>query len=210
MAELSFVYGTMESGKTIKLLQDNYNYKKHGHKVIIIKPLLDTKGGMTVVNRTCDSAQVDIALGKEESLLDLKNLRQIVGAKALLVDEAQFLLAGQIKELWEIAHILDIQVICYGLKTDFRGVPFGGSIALFGLADHTTELTVRCECGEIANFNARIVDGEYTIDGDLVAIDGEHNVMYHPLCSKCYLEKVVGKTRSEYVLQRKRLAKGDN
>lgn len=210
MAELSFVYGTMESGKTTKLLQDNYNYIKHGHKVIIVKPQLDTKGGMTVVNRTCNSAKVDIALDTNDSLLDLEHLRQIIGSKALLVDEVQFLSYDQIKELWEIAHILDIQVICYGLKTDFRGIPFSGSIALFGLADHTTELTVRCECGEIANFNARIVDGDYTVDGDVVAIDGQHNVIYQPLCSKCYLEKVVDKNRKEFILERKRLAKDDD
>ena len=206
MADLSFIYGTMESGKTTKLLQDNYNYCRHGHKVIIIKPLLDTKGGSTVVNRTQDSAAVSILLGKDESLLDLEHLRILIGAKVVLADEAQFFTPEQVKELWEIAHILGIQVICYGLKNDFRGIPFEGSIALFGFADHKTELTVRCECGEIANFNARIVDGKFTQDGDVVAIDGEHNVSYVPLCSDCYLKHVIGQDRVEKVLQRKKLA----
>ncbi|MBE6148818.1 MAG: thymidine kinase [Firmicutes bacterium] len=210
MADLSFFYGTMESGKTTKLLQDNYNYCRHGHKVVIIKPLVDTKGGKTVVNRTNNSIDVDILLAKEESLLDLEYLRQIVNAKVILVDEVQFFTQEQVKELWEIAHILDIQVICYGLKNDFRGIPFEGSIALFGFADHKTELTVRCECGEIANFNARLVDDEFTYDGDIVAIDGEHNVSYVPLCSDCYLKYVMDGNHVKELLQRKRLAKDEH
>jgi len=210
VADLSFFYGTMESGKTTKLLQDNYNYCRHGHKVVIIKPLVDTKGGKTVVNRTNNSIDVDILLAKEESLLDLEYLRQIVNAKVILVDEVQFFTQEQVKELWEIAHILDIQVICYGLKNDFRGIPFEGSIALFGFADHKTELTVRCECGEIANFNARLVDDEFTYDGDIVAIDGEHNVSYVPLCSDCYLKYVMDGNHVKELLQRKRLAKDEH
>lgn len=209
MADLSFFYGTMESGKTTKLLQDNYNYCKHGHKVVIIKPLIDTKGGKTVVTRTQNTADVDILLARDASLLDLEYLKTIVKAKVVLVDEAQFFTQEQVKELWEIAHILDIQVICYGLKNDFRGIPFEGSVALFGFADHKTELTVRCECGELANFNARLVDDVFTCDGDVVAIDGEHNVSYVPLCSDCYLKYVMDGNHVKDVLQRKRLAKDE-
>lgn len=207
MADLSFVYGTMESGKTTKLLQDNYNYKKHGHKVVIIKPFIDTKGGDTVVNRTNNSAHVDILLKKEDSVLSLDNLRIIRDAKVVLVDEAQFLPIEQIVELWEVAHILNIQVTCYGLKSDFKGIPFEGTIGLIGYADKKTELTVNCECGDTAVFNARVVDGKYILDGDVVAIDGEHDVSYVPLCSKCYLHNVIGKEKIDYVRTRKKLAK---
>jgi thymidine kinase len=195
VAELSFVYGTMESGKTTKLLQDNYNYTRHGHKVVIIKPLIDTKGGKTVVNRTSNKAEVNILLAKDESLFSEKYISIVAGAKVVLVDECQFLSSNQVRELWEIAHILGVQVICYGLKADFRGIPFEGSIALFGLADHKTELSVRCDCGEIATWNARMVDGQFTFDGDVVAIDGVHNVSYVPFCSNCYLKYVIGKKR---------------
>ena len=68
MTDLTLFYGTMESGKTTKLLQDNYNYRKHGHKVLIIKPLIDLKGGNTVVNRTNEFAPVDILLANFSSL----------------------------------------------------------------------------------------------------------------------------------------------
>ena len=203
MAELSFIYGTMESGKTTKLLQDNYNYKRHGHKVVIVKPIIDTKGGKTVVTRTNDKADVDILLAKDESILEKKYLKQILDAKAILVDEAQFCSFAQIKEFWSVAHILNISVICYGLKNDFRGILFEGTAALFGLADHKTELTVRCECGEIAVFNARCVDGKFTSEGDVIAIDGEHNVSYIPLCSECYLKHVIGSPQIKRVLKLK-------
>ena len=72
MTDLTLFYGTMESGKTTKLLQDNYNYRKHGHKVLIIKPSIDTKGGNTVVNRTNEFAPVDIILSKTDSIFDDK------------------------------------------------------------------------------------------------------------------------------------------
>lgn len=72
MTDLTLFYGTMESGKTTKLLQDNYNYRKHGHKVLIIKPLIDLKGGNTVVNRTNEFAPVDILLANDESIFDDK------------------------------------------------------------------------------------------------------------------------------------------
>ena len=77
MANLSFYYGTMASGKTTKLLQDNYNYRKNGHKVIIMKPKVDTKGGNTVVSRMDSNAQVDIIIGKQDTLLTKDNLNKV-------------------------------------------------------------------------------------------------------------------------------------
>ena len=83
MTDLTLFYGTMESGKTTKLLQDNYNYRKHGHKVLIIKPLIDLKGGNTVVNRTNEFAPVDILLANDESIFDDKYLPLIKGTELL-------------------------------------------------------------------------------------------------------------------------------
>ena len=195
MANLSFYYGTMASGKTTKLLQDNYNYKKNGHKVIIMKPLIDTKGGNTIVSRMSAHANVDILIGPNDKVLTNPNVNKFYDAKAILVDEAQFLSTKQIKELWMIAHVMDISVICYGLKSDFKGMPFEGTTALIGLADYKNELTVNCECGNLAVFNARMVDGEYVLQGDTVAIDNSANIAYVPLCGDCFLEKVVAKDK---------------
>ena len=203
MANLSFYYGTMASGKTTKLLQDNYNYRQNGKDVIIMKPFVDTKGGNTVISRTGNNAIVDITIGKQDRIASKGNMRLIMNADVILVDEAQFLSIEQIKTLWLIAHVLDIPVVCYGLKSDFKGMPFDGTIALIGLSDYKNELTVNCECGQLAVFNARKVNGEYVLQGDTIAIDGTQNVSYVPLCSECYLKKVIGKDNPK-VLELKR------
>ena len=117
MTDLTLFYGTMESGKTTKLLQDNYNYRKHGHKVLIIKPLIDLKGGNTVVNRTNEFAPVDILLANDESIFDDKYLPLIKGTEVILVDEAQFLTEKQITNKknattsWELWHFFYQEIL---------------------------------------------------------------------------------------------------
>lgn len=196
MASLNFIYGTMECGKTTKLVQDAYNYSKHGQKVIIVKPKVDTKGGSKIVSRMSETLECDILLDKDESIFDDVNLKKIVDAKTILVDEAQFLTHDQVFDFWKIAHVMNIHVVCYGLKSDFSAKLFTGSSALFGLADNKTELTVNCECGNVAVFNARKVNGDYIFKGEQIVIDDKAEVEYVPLCSDCYLKYVVGE--SEY------------
>ena len=207
MTDLTLFYGTMESGKTTKLLQDNFNYRKHGHNVLIIKPLIDTKGGNTVINRTNDSANVDILLGSEDSIFDDNYISLIKNTEVILVDEAQFLSEKQIIEFWMLAHEVGITVICYALKSDFRGRLFPGTEALIGFSDRKNELTVNCKCGETAVFNARKVNGKFVYDGDIVAIDGDNDVSYVPLCSTCYLNEVINKEEKDKVIEYKRILK---
>ena len=107
-----------------------------------------------------------------------------------MIDEAQFLTTRQVEELQFISKELDISVICYGLKTDFKTNSFPGSRRLFELADKLEELTTICACGKKAKFNARIINGKYVFDGSQVAIDQENSVSYEPLCGACYIEKV--------------------
>lgn len=96
----------------------------------------------------------------------------------------------QIKDLWIISKIHDIPVICYGLKTNFKGELFEGSKTILELADELEELFTICGCGKKAKFNARLINGEYTNSGEEVAIDGI-DAKYESLCGKCYLEKVL-------------------
>lgn len=112
---------------------------------------------------------------------------------AILVDEAQFLTEKQVKELSDVAVILDIPVICFGLKTDFRGELFEGSAALFKHANIYEELTTVCVCGKKALYNARLVNGKYVKDGSQVAIDGKDEVTYISLCPEHYREFVYGR-----------------
>ena len=187
MAKMYFRYGAMNCGKTAALLQVAHNYEEQGMKVLVIKSIVDKKGDDTIVSRIGISRKVDLLLSLKDSIKDKINLNNI---DCILVDEAQFMTKEQIKELWIISKIKDIPVICYGLKTNFKGELFEGSKTAIELSDELEELATICKCGEKARFNARVINGEYVLDGDVVAIDGI-DAKYEPLCGKCYIEKVL-------------------
>ena len=192
MANLTFYYGTMEVGKTTKLIQDHYNYSKYLIRLVVIKPKIDTKGDNTIVTRTGANIVVDILLPKTASLLSKKYFNRYKDTQFILVDEAQFLNKNQVNELWYIAHKYNISVICYGLKSNFKGELFEGSSQLFARSDEKHELTVNCSCGKPAMFNARRVNGVFSFSGKEFVIDGAYdNVEYIPLCGDHYLEYVL-------------------
>ena len=187
MSKLYFRYGAMNCGKTTSLLQVAHNYEERGMKVVLIKPSIDTKANDSVSSRIGVEGKVDHLVSPEENLKGYLNL--LVGnTSCVLVDEAQFLSESQVEELFVFSKLTNIPVICFGLRCDFRTNLFPGSKRLFELADEIEELYTICRCGRKARFNARIVNGEFTLDGDQVAIDGD--VEYESLCGKCYLTKV--------------------
>ena len=197
MAKLTFYYGTMSSGKTIDLIQTAYKYNSNGMKAVILKPKTDTKGNDKIVSRIGLEKKVDIILGKDESLFEYSNVLKDI--TCLLVDEAQFLTEIQIKELFILTKELDIPVICYGIRNDFQGNLFEGSKALFCYADNFEKLKAVCAtkgCGNNANFNARKITGKYIYEGPQVLIGEDES--YDPLCTSCYINKVLKPHCKEY------------
>ena len=188
MAKLYFRYGAMNSGKTTQLLQTAYNYEERNMKVIIVKPSKDTKGDKMIVSRLGAKRKVDVLLTPKDSIIKIVKDKYFK-VNCILVDEAQFLEPKQVDELMEIVLKMDIPVICYGLRTDFLTKGFPGSSRLLELAHSIEEMKTICKCGTKAIFNARFVDGKFTLDGDQVAIDGEKNVSYISMCGKCYMEE---------------------
>ncbi|MCI9434191.1 MAG: thymidine kinase [Bacilli bacterium] len=193
MAKLYFRYGAMNAGKSAALLQVVHNYKEKNMKGLIIKPKIDTKGDNKVVSRIGLSSSVDILLDIDESLFSIQNQQIIKDSNCIIVDEAQFLSTKQVDELWIITKQLDIPVICYGLRTDSKTHLFTGSKRLMEIADEIEELATICSCGKKARFNARIIDGKYTTEGDTIAIDDNDSIKYESLCGKCFLQKVLRK-----------------
>lgn len=190
MAKLSFKYATMNSGKTIDLLRTAYNYEENNGKVIIIKPKIDTKGNEKIVSRLGISRKVDYLIYYDDELFDVLegNLKNV---DAILVDEAQFLSKKQIDDLSIISCVMNIDVICYGLRVNFRGVLFEGSKRLLEVADSINELVTLCECRKVARYVGRKVDGIFKMDGPEIIIDGsKKNIEYVPLCKDCYLKEV--------------------
>lgn len=197
MAKFHFRYGAMNAGKSTILLQTAYNYEEKGKKVILLKPSVDTKGDEKIVSRIGLERKVDYLIGDNDSIISILG-DNIISIDCILVDEAQFLKSNQVDELFYISKIMNIPVIAFGLRTDFKSNGFEGSIRLLELADALEEMPTICRCGKKARFNARKVDGKFTFDGDSIVIDDNSEVIYESLCGTCYIEE------QEKILKRKK------
>jgi len=188
MAKLYFRYGAMNSGKTTALIQVAHNYRERGMNTLIIKPKIDSKGDDQIVSRLDIERKVDVIAGREDNLFLIMEHRQEKknDIHCILVDEAQFLTKDQVNQLFQAAVILNIPVICYGLRTDFLLKGFEGSKELLLLAHSIEELKTICKCGRKAVANGRKINGTFVFHGNQVAIEGEDNVIYESLCAQCY------------------------
>ena len=189
MAKLYFKYGTMESGKSTKIIQEAYNYDRNNKSIIVAKPIIDSKGNDKIVSRIGIQRKIDVYIESD----NLKEIYEKINKDTfcILIDEAQFLNKNQVFELFKITKLLEIPVMCYGLKSNFKGEFFEGSEALMIYADSLEEIVTICSCGKKARFNARKVNGDFVTDGEDVLIDGSNeNVEYVPLCGECYIKKV--------------------
>lgn len=189
MAKLYFKYGTMESGKSTKIIQEAYNYDRNNKSIIVAKPIIDLKGNDKIVSRIGIQRKIDVYIESD----NLKEIYEKINKDTfcILIDEAQFLNKNQVFELFKITKLLEIPVMCYGLKSNFKGEFFEGSEALMIYADSLEEIVTICSCGKKARFNARKVNGDFVTDGEDVLIDGSNeNVEYVPLCGECYIKKV--------------------
>lgn len=206
MAKLYFRYGAMNSGKSTALLQAAYNYEERGQRVLLAKPEIDTKGASQIESRLGMTREVDFLIGPRDDARALftserervlaEGAEELLPAEprdvaCLLVDEAQFLSAEQIDDLFRIAVLDGIPVMAYGIRNDFRTHAFPGSARLLAIAHTLEELKTICRCGRKAVFNGRLLDGRFVFDGDQVAIDGAE-VTYESLCGNCYLQESHG------------------
>lgn len=188
MSKLYFRYGAMNSGKSTHLMQVAYNYKERGMRVLLIKPSTDKKGGDRLVSRLGVEVKVDMIVDKDTDIIsEVKENIELSGKlDCILVDEVQFMRKHQIDELFEIAVTLEIPVICYGLRTDFKMEGFEGSERLLLIAHSIEEMKTICKCGNKALLNGRKVNGKFVFSGDQIAIDTVDNVEYESLCGQCY------------------------
>ena len=191
MAKLNFKYGTMGSGKSIDLMRTAYNYEEKGYDVLVMKPLIDTKGSNKLDSRIGMKRTVDILISDDTDIISEVRNRLTTNLRCIFVDEAQLLSSKKIDELYLASKIFDISVICYGLRTNFKMKGFSGSTRLLEIADSLEEIKSICECGKIARFAGRKVNERYTLEGEDILIDGtSSSVEYVPLCGDCYLKKV--------------------
>ena len=144
MAKLYFRYGAMGSSKTANAIMVRFNYMERGQSCIILKPRLDTRDGERIV-ASRSGLKAECAYIEEAESLDLGKY------DCVIVDEAQFLTKAQVETLVHIVDDLNVPVIAYGLRADFRGELFEGSKWLLAWADSIEEIKTVCWCGRIAS-----------------------------------------------------------
>lgn len=189
MAKLHFKYASMNSGKSIDLIRTAHNYEENGYEVLIISPIVGKNSHSMISSRIGLDRKADLLLLYSDDIFKVLK-GKLTNVKAILVDEAQFLSSKQVTDLFIVSKALDISVICYGLRTNFKMESFAGSKRLLELAEVLEELTTLCSCGQIARFVARKVGDQFVKEGEEVIIKGTENISYVPMCGKCYLTKV--------------------
>jgi thymidine kinase len=191
MAKLRFKYGCMNSSKTLNLLTTAYNFEEKNIPFLVLKPSIDTRDGENTVKSRAGIERECVSVTPEMDIYDAINKYNVILETALsklewvLIDEAQFLTNEQINQLSDVVDFLNIEVMCYGLRTDFKSEMFPASKRLFELADEIEEVKSRCSCGKKTIINARInEDGDVITNGEQVMIGGEEK--YIALCRKCW------------------------
>jgi len=189
MAKLYFYYAAMNAGKSTTLLQSSFNYQERGMETMLFTAAVDDRFAPgRIVSR----------IGLEAPAVPFDPATDILAAVAaehgrrplscVLVDEAQFLTRAQVFQLAAVCDSLDIPVLAYGLRTDFRARLFEGSAALLGIADTLVELKAICECGRKATMNLRVdAAGRAVTAGAQTEIGG--NERYVALCRRHYVER---------------------
>lgn len=196
MAKLHFYYSAMNAGKSTFLLQSSYNYRERGMHTLLFSPAIDDryqqgeihsriglKAGAMVFNE-----QVNIYQQVVEYMDDSTNKNP----RCILIDEAQFLTKKHVMQLIEITNKLNIPVLAYGLRSDYMGEPFEGSMYLLALAEELNEIKTICHCGSKATMNLRInSNGQVVTYGSQIHIGG--NESYISTCRKHFYANDPGK-----------------
>ncbi|MEC8378755.1 MAG: thymidine kinase [Myxococcota bacterium] len=172
MAKLYFYYSAMNAGKSAMLLQSDHNYRERGMHTLLLTCRLDDRYGEGVITSRIGLQRPATLFDSQKDLLVLiskKHAEQKINC--VLIDEAQFLQPVQVLQLSLAVDRLNIPILCYGLRTDFRGEPFPGSQYLLAWADELNELKTICESGKKAIMNARMdAEGVRVWDGRQVEI----------------------------------------
>ena len=197
--KLFFYYGSMSAGKSLQLLATAYNFQERGIPYAIFKSEIDTRDGEGVIHSRALGDKYCTSISPELNLFNLvRNVCQKdemffnPKVKWILIDEAQFLTPDQVDQLAAIADNLGINVMCFGLRTDFQTHLFPGSRRLFEVADDLIEIKSSCSCDTKTMFNARIdSDGNIVTEGAQVEVGGDDR--YVALCRKCYYERTGNK-----------------
>ncbi len=186
MAKLYFKYGVMGCSKSAQALMCKFNYEQKNFNVLLLKPSLDTRDNTekeTFVASRIGLKSKCYTFCLDESLLSLfEKMTKTIKYDVIIVDECQFCTSKHIEELKQLS--TDIPVLCYGLKTNFKGFLFEGSKRLLEISDSITEIKSVCRCGAKAIMNGKLINGKVVFDGAEVDIGGDEK--YEAMCYNCW------------------------
>ena len=187
MAQLYFKYGAMGSSKTANALMARFNYEERGQQCLLVKPRIDQRDGERVVVSRIGLKHECIYFDELQQL----SVMELQQNACIIVDEAQFLSREDVRWLARLVDDLDIPVMCYGLRSDFKGDLFPGSYELLVMADKIEEVKTICWCGKKATFNARFdEDGKVLKEGEQVVLGA--NDTYIGLCRRHWMRGDLG------------------
>ncbi|MDE5976733.1 MAG: thymidine kinase [Muribaculaceae bacterium] len=188
LGKLYFRYGTMGSAKTALLLTNAYNFEERGIAYLCFKPVTDTREAKNVIRSRIGIERECKWIYPDTDLYEVIRRMHDDGGMIpgwMLVDEAQFLTPAQVDQLARVVDNYGCNVICYGLRTDFKTHLFEGSRRLFEIADSIEEVKSTCTCGRKTIVNARIdSEGRILTEGAQVEIGG--NERYVSVCRRCW------------------------
>lgn len=199
MAKLFFNYSSMNAGKTTILLQSAHNYRERGLTPLLFTPKLDDRYGVGWIKSRIGLKARAVIFNAEDDLFEITREKlEDRNIHCVLVDESQFLTRDQVFQLSEIVDRLEIPVLCFGLRTDFRGELFEGSQYLLAWADELKEIKTICHTGRKANFVVRIDDEGYAVqEGEQVEIGG--NERYVSVSRKEFKNVFIGGRRIKFI-----------
>ena len=197
MAKLYFYYSAMNAGKSTILLQSNYNYRERGMHTLVLTPELDNRFSKGKVASRIGLETEATTFNQFDDLYTISTrLHAESPFHCVLVDEAQFLTKVQVKQLSDVCDLLGIPVLAYGLRTDFQGNLFEGSMQLLAWADSLVEVKTICHCGRKATMVLRIDDqGKPLKEGSQVQIGG--NERYLSVCRSHFKQGLATRRKDE-------------
>lgn len=191
MAKLYFYYSTMNAGKSTALLQAGHNYEERGMRTLLYTAQIDSRDGGRIHSRIGIEREALHFHPALDLLAQIRAEHARAAIACVLVDESQFLTRDQVRQLGAVVDELNIPVLCYGLRTDFRGELFPGSAQLLGWADNLVEIKTICHCGRKATMVVRVKgDGTAEREGAQIEIGG--NERYVPLCRRHFSQALAG------------------
>lgn len=188
MAKLFWRYSAMNAGKSIQLLQIAHNYESLGRVALLLTAAIDDRFSVGKITARIGLSRDAEVFGKNTDLYAVVKAYadsvtpQTMGA--VLIDEAQFMSPEQAQDLHRAVHQLKVPVMCFGLRSDFKGNAFSGAAMLGTLAEDIEEVKTVCACGRKATMNMRIdAEGKKVTEGPQVEIG---DARYRQVCGGCF------------------------